>query len=100
MGLLTTSNVFLLTYNQLDQEKTGEMSRLFNAALVDRQFCDLLLTRPTLALANGYNGEPFLLNFKDRQFLLTTKSDSLADLAERWVKFNNRCRNLNNVSSG
>ena len=59
MGLITTSHVFLSTSNQPDQMRYGEMSRLLTAALVDRQFCDLLLTRPDLALANGYEGEPF-----------------------------------------
>ena len=92
MGLITSNTVFVTTKNWLDQGRAGEMSRLINAALVDRQFCNLLLTQPSLALANGYNGEQFLLGYKDKQFLLATKSDSLADLAERWVQFNNpRC---------
>lgn len=85
----TTSNVFLQTSIQLDQGREGEMNRLLGAALVDRQFCDLLLTRPALALANGYNGESFFLSFEERQFILATKSASLPDLAQRWVELNN-----------
>lgn len=91
MVLTTTSNIFLPTSYQPDQARYGEISRLLSAALVDRKFCDLLLTRPDLALANGYAGEPFHLSSTERQFFLTTKSASLTDLAERWVKLNNRC---------
>lgn len=89
MSLIITSDLYLLVGNQLDQEKAGEMNRLFNAALVDHRFCNLLLTQPGLALTDGYNGEQFHLSFRDRQFILTAKSPSLADLAMRWVKLNN-----------
>ena len=87
MGLPTTSNVFMSTNTQPNRVRHGEVGRLLNAAIVDRQFCDLLLTRPDLALANGYSGEPFLLSSKERQFILTAKSTSLADLAKRWIEF-------------
>jgi hypothetical protein len=39
----------------------GEMSRLVTAAVVNKKFCDLLLTSPAAALAAGYNGESFYL---------------------------------------
>jgi hypothetical protein len=87
MDMITTSKVFLQIDSQVEQGKAGEMSRLLSAALVDRRFCDLLLARPDLALADGYNGESFHLSFKARQFILTTKSNSLVDLADRWVRF-------------
>lgn len=87
MGLTTISHKFLSTSTQPGQLKRGEVGRLLNAATVDRQFCDLLLNRPDLALANGYGGEPFLLGSQERQFFLTAKSTSLADLAERWIEF-------------
>jgi hypothetical protein len=91
MVLTTTSNIFLSTSYQPDQARYGEISRLLSAALVDRQFCNLLLTRPDIALTNGYSGESFHLSSKERQFFLSAKSVSLTDLAERWVKFNNLC---------
>lgn len=71
-----------------DRARTGEMSRLFNAAIVDRKFCDLLLNRPDRALNDGYNGEPFSLSNRDRQLILEAKSTSLVDLAKHCVQFN------------
>jgi hypothetical protein len=90
MGLITTSNVFVPTITQTDQGRDGEMSRLLSAALVDRQFCERLLSEPDLALANGYNGESFSLSLKERQFVLSTQFNSLPDLAERWVTLNHQ----------
>jgi hypothetical protein len=93
MGLTATNNVFMSTNTQPNRVRHSEVGRLLNAAIVDRQFCDLLLTRPDLALTNGYEGEPFQFNSRERRFFLTTKSTSLADLAKRWIEFyyrNNR----------
>jgi hypothetical protein len=91
MDFIITSRTFLPVSNQLDQGKDGEMSRLLSAALVDRQFCDLLLNKPALALAKGYNGESFLLSNRDRQFVLASKSASITDFAKGWVNYNNCC---------
>ncbi|MBN1148378.1 MAG: hypothetical protein JXA78_14055 [Anaerolineales bacterium] len=65
------------------------MSHLINAALVDQEFCRLLLTNPTDALAQGCYGEMFNLPNKERQFVLTTRASSLTDFAERWIRFAN-----------
>jgi hypothetical protein len=65
------------------------MSHLINAALVDKEFCKLLLTRPSDALAQGCYGETFNLPHKERQFVLSTRASSLTDFAERWVSFAN-----------
>jgi hypothetical protein len=88
MGIVTTHQVFLPVSTLSSQNKPSEISRLFTAALVDGQFCDLLLTQPNLALTRGYQGENFSLNFKDRQFILMAKFTSLADLAEHWIQSN------------
>jgi hypothetical protein len=85
MTIVSTNHVFLPVKTRSNQDKPNEISRLFTAALVDAQFCDLLLTQPNLALARGYKGEIFSLNSKDRQLILTAKSTSLADLARRWI---------------
>jgi len=63
------------------------MSHLINAALVDKEFCELLLTNPSDALAQGCYGEKFNLPRKERQFVLTTQAASLTDFAERWINF-------------
>jgi hypothetical protein len=92
MGLLNTGSIFLPVHNQPNQEREcaseSEMSRLLSAALVDHQFCELLLTRPESALAAGFEGQPFHLSFREKKFVLSVKSTSLADLAEHWIKYN------------
>jgi hypothetical protein len=65
-----------------------EISRLINAALVDLVFCDLLLTKPSIALAQGYNGESFDLSPKAKEFVLTHKALSLHDFATSWLTLN------------
>jgi len=90
MGIITTNTVFIPTITQQEQGRDGEMSRLLSAALVDNQFCELLLSEPDLALAHGYNGESFLLSYKEKQFVMSTPFQSLPDLAEGWVKLNHQ----------
>ena len=67
----------------------GAMSRLINAALVDKEFCDLLLTKPCLALDQGCYGETFNLARNDRHFVLNTRASTLKDFAQHWVNFSN-----------
>jgi hypothetical protein len=66
-----------------------EMSRLINAALVDKEFCDLLLTDPTTALSQGFNGEFFDLSAIEWRFMQTIHAESLTDFAARWVMYKN-----------
>ena len=67
------------------EEDEAEMGRLINAALVDQEFCDLLLRVPSAALEKGFNGRAFLLSARERQFVLTVKATSLINFAEQWV---------------
>jgi hypothetical protein len=67
------------------EEDKVEMGRLINAALVDRDFCNLLLSDPSAALEKGFNGKMFRLSARDRQFMLTVKATSLTNFAEKWV---------------
>jgi len=62
-----------------------EMVRLLNAALVDRQFCDLLLRDPSSALEKDFYGKTFRLSARERQFVLTVKATSLTNFAAQWV---------------
>ena len=71
------------------RENVAEMSRLINAALVDKAFCSKLLFEPALAITNGYNGEHFSLSSLENQFVLNVKAESLADFASRWTKYAN-----------
>lgn len=57
------------------------LSRIFAAAVVSRQFCQMLLRDPQTALQNGYLGETFKLSEQERNLLFSIRADSLSDLA-------------------
>ena len=67
----------------------GELSRLINAAVVNPAFCELLLTSPAVALARGYNGEPFWLAPEERRKVLSTQATSLAFFAQQLLQRTN-----------
>ncbi len=69
-----------------------EVSRLISAAVVNKHFCRLLLTRPAEALEAGYLGEPFALEREDRAMILAIQADSLADFAMQVVRFQDRAQ--------
>jgi hypothetical protein len=59
-----------------------ELSRLVSAAVVSREFCDLLLEDAATALRIGYNGSgPFHLTPDNQQLVLSIRATSLADFA-------------------
>jgi hypothetical protein len=68
------------------RKNVAEMSRLINAALVDRSFCDTLLYNPVKALKDGFNGEAFELSRFEADFVLSVNAGSLDDFALRWTK--------------
>ncbi len=67
-----------------------EVSRLISAAVVNKHFCQLLLTRPAEALEVGYLGEPFALESEDRAMILSIRANSLADFAMQVVHLQDR----------
>jgi hypothetical protein len=66
-----------------------EMSRLITAAVVNRQFCNLLLANPAMALATGYNGEVFHLASEEQELVASIRATSLADFAKQLTKSGN-----------
>jgi hypothetical protein len=64
----------------LPLQSTG-LSRMFAAAVVNQQFCEMLLTNPQEALRNGYLGETFMLTKTERELIVSIRARSLADLA-------------------
>jgi len=64
-------------------EKHLEICRLLAAAVVNPGFCQMLLTRPELALEHGYQGESFSLDEQERALVVSVRADSLADLARQ-----------------
>ena len=66
---------------------TGKgLSRLLTAAVVNREFCNLLLSDPAIAVATGYNGEPFDLAADVQEMIFSIRATSLADFAEQLTK--------------
>jgi hypothetical protein len=57
------------------------LSRMFAAAVVNQQFCELLLNDPQEALQRGYLGEVFTLTKHERDLIISIRARSLADLA-------------------
>ncbi|HNK62991.1 MAG TPA: hypothetical protein PKL78_08055 [Anaerolineales bacterium] len=63
--------------------QTNGLSRVFAAAVVNRQFCQFLLQDPAHALQNGYMGETFQLSDEERVLLVSIRAESLPDLARK-----------------
>jgi hypothetical protein len=59
------------------------ISRVFAAAVVNRQFCDMLLQNPSIALQKGYLGEAFSLSKEEKDLIVSIQADSLSDLAKQ-----------------
>ncbi len=57
------------------------ISRLLAAAVINQGFCDLLLTRPTEALDQGFCGEEFALDRHERNLILSIQARDLSDFA-------------------
>lgn len=58
---------------------------LFAAAVVNRQFREMLLEDPEAALQCGYLGERFELSRDERERLTSVRAHSLADLARTLI---------------
>lgn len=68
------------------------ISRLISAAVVDKTFRKLLLTKPALAMALGYNGENFDLTEEDQALIQTIQAASLPDFAAQLLRLReNNC---------
>ena len=59
------------------------LSRVFAAAVVSRQFRDMLLKDPREALQKGYLGETFLLTPEEKLLIASIHADSLSELAKQ-----------------
>ena len=56
---------------------------MFAAAVVNRQFCEMLLNDPEEALRKGYLGETFTLTQDECDLIVSIQARSLADLARQ-----------------
>ena len=60
---------------------SAAISRLMAAAVVNKNFRDLLLTSPQDALEAGFQGEDFHLDCAERKAILSIQAGDLADFA-------------------
>lgn len=74
-----------VTYDRTATET--EVSRLFCAAVVSKRFREQLLADPTLAVAQGYNGESFNLPQEALERLSHIRADSLSDFAAQFIAY-------------
>jgi hypothetical protein len=59
------------------------LSQVFAAAVVNQQFCDMLLQNPSIALQRGYLGETFSLSEEEQDLITSIRAHSLSDLAKQ-----------------
>jgi hypothetical protein len=63
--------------------RSNGLNRVFAAAVVNRQFCDMLLKNPREALQKGYLGEMFILTPEEISLIASIRADTLSDLARQ-----------------
>ena len=78
-------SVLPLRISETPRNLTG-LSRLFEAAVVNRQFCQLLLSQPETALRQGYLGHSFDLTLEEQALIISIQANSLPDLAQQVTK--------------
>ena len=61
------------------------LNRLVAAAVVNQNFCRLLLSKPAQALAKGYQGEEFMLDHAEADLVLSIRATDLTDFARQLV---------------
>ena len=68
-------------YHRTTEHRSGEISRLLAAAVINKRFRDLLLSDPARALAEGFHGETFQLTGDQRALILSIRAEKLSDFA-------------------
>lgn len=62
-----------------------ELNKLFEAAVVSRQFCQLLLNQPEAALQQGYLGNTFDFSAEEKALIISIQAGSLPELAQQVI---------------
>ncbi|MBK6793237.1 MAG: hypothetical protein IPG80_12055 [Anaerolineales bacterium] len=65
------------------EPRSAGLNRVFAAAVVNRQFCDMLLKNPREALQKGYLGETFTLTPEEVSLIASIRAETLSDLAKQ-----------------
>ena len=79
---LTYQNTFPMNITSQSNISSG-ISRVFAAAVVNKQFCSTLLQDPQGALQKGYLGETFSLSREEKDLIISIRANSLSDLAKQ-----------------
>ena len=79
---LTYQNTLAMNPTSKSNISSG-ISRIFAAAVVNKQFCSMLLQDPQIAIQKGYLGETFSLSKEERDLIVSIRADSLSDLAKQ-----------------
>jgi hypothetical protein len=79
---LTYQNTLPMNITSRSNISSG-ISRVFAAAIVNRQFCSMLLQDPQIALQKGYLGETFSLSKEEQDLIISIRANSLSDLAKQ-----------------
>jgi hypothetical protein len=61
----------------------ADLNRLMAAAVIDREFCTLLLSNPIRAIGQGYYGENFHLSTETQAQLSEIRASSLPEFARQ-----------------
>jgi hypothetical protein len=77
------------------QNPLNDLNRLIAAAVIDRDFCVLLLTNPIRAIGEGYYGERFQLSAETQAHLGAIRASSLPEFAQQLIT----CPNIGDHSS-
>jgi len=87
MATPQTYQIFALPLRVVDTPKsiTG-LNKLFAAAVVNHQFCQLLLNQPEAALQQGYLGDVFNLTPEEQALIISIRAKSLPELAQQVTK--------------
>jgi hypothetical protein len=75
-------SVLPLRIAETPRNLTG-LSKLFEAAVINRQFCQLLLSQPEVALRQGYLGNSFDLTLEEQTLIISIQASSLPELAQQ-----------------
>jgi len=70
-------------YTYSNNSHNQEYSRLLSAAVINRNFCNMLLTDPAKAINNGYSGEKFNLSKDAQDKVSTIHASSLQEFAAK-----------------
>lgn len=88
---MLTKNETLTNYFKQEQSKrtspSSTINRLLTAAVINEDFCNLLLTDPGQALTMGYQGELFRLDRDERNMILSIQANSLKEFALKIISY-------------